>query len=114
MSLESTPDFVAQGHDWMNALAKWLDAQFALGVVLLKFSRSASFTEPHGYCIASGPTQGYPKHSVVWRNGRIVHDPHPSRPGLHRIDDLLVFTVPNPTVHIRKVNGRSRPAVGPN
>lgn len=107
--LEATPNFLVQESDWLDALAKWLDVQFAMSVVLLKFGDTPSFTQPRGYCVASGPTRRYPKHSVVWLEGRIVHDPHPARPGLNRIDDLLVFTVPNPIVLIRNGNGRSQP-----
>lgn len=111
LPLDATPDFIRTGSDWLEALAQWLDAQFAMSVLLLKFTGNPSFTRPNGYCIASGPTLGYPKHSVVWLDGRIIHDPHPSRPGLQRIDDLLVFTVPDPIAQTRNVNGRRRPRI---
>lgn len=111
LPLDSTPNFVAEESDWLGALAKWLQSQFAMGVLLLKLGDDPSSTRPQGYCIASGPTHGYLKHSVVWLDGHIVHDPHPARPGLKGIDDLLVFTVPNPASRTRSLNGHRRPTM---
>jgi len=35
---------------------------------------------------------------VVWRNGKIVHDPHPSRAGLKEIDMYDMFVVRDPKI----------------
>ena len=101
LPIDSVPNFFLHGTDWLEALDKWLDVRFGLSVVLLKFHREPGFTRPRGWCIASGPTSGYPKHSVVWRDGSILHDPHPERPGLHHLQDLLVITVPDPAAIAR-------------
>jgi len=45
---------------------------------------------PHGFSIATGPgPRGFP-HATVAHCGDIVHDPHPSRDGLLKIQDYEV------------------------
>ena len=53
---------------------------------------------PAGYSIASGMADRGVMHSCVAMNGEIVHDPHPSRAGLHAIDyyEVLVRLAPRP------------------
>jgi hypothetical protein len=44
--------------------------------------------------IASGPSPRGPfDHAVVYRDGELVHDPHPSRDGVERVT-WLIFVVP--------------------
>jgi hypothetical protein len=95
--LDETPHFLRDAPDaWLDALDRWLADRFGLAAVLVRLTDPPACTLPRGYCIASGPAPGYPKHSVVWHNGRLAHDPHPGRIGLTRAADLILFTVPDP------------------
>ena len=53
--------------------------------------------------IASGPsprgTKDWHRHAVVWRNGKIIHDPHPSKAGLENIEMYGVFIELTPEKH---------------
>ena len=52
------------------------------------------------WTIASGPsprgTKEWHRHAVVWRNGEIVHDPHPAGGGLKEIEMYGLFILKNP------------------
>lgn len=44
-------------------------------------------------------TKKWHRHGVVWRNGKIMHDPHPSGDGLSEIDMYGIFIMMNPAKH---------------
>lgn len=46
---------------------------------------------PKGYSIISGKANRGLYHSTVGYDGKIVHDPHPSRDGLINIVDYIIF-----------------------
>lgn len=49
---------------------------------------------PHTHCaygMAWGPTTRGTRHAVCWADGRMVHDPHPSRAGLLHVSELIAF-----------------------
>jgi len=47
---------------------------------------------PRGYCIASGDAARGVTHSVVYFDGTLVHDPHPSRDGLLNEQSYITLT----------------------
>lgn len=59
------------------------------------------------WAIASGPsprgTEEWHRHAVVWRNGKIIHDPHPSQSGLEKIETYGVFIELAPETHHKKI-----------
>lgn len=67
-------------------LQVWADAAgFEVGLLDADYSYTFDWSDRH--MIASGPSPRHEgsTHSVVWyggRDGRVVHDPHPSRDGL--------------------------------
>jgi len=78
---------------------------------------SIAFQEDHDpkeflkdcWVIASGPsprgTEEWHRHAVVWKNGKIVHDPHPSRAGLKEIDTYDMFIIKDPKELIGRRKG---------
>lgn len=46
---------------------------------------------PVGYHEMSGPTPRGHTHSVVGKDGKMVHDPHPDRTGLLKVDGYSIF-----------------------
>ena len=70
---------------------------------------------PQGYAIASGPSPRGVDHSCVSLDGRIVHDPHPSRAGLVSIEyyaKLLPVIWPAGHVLMSEADGPHRPPEG--
>jgi len=53
------------------------------------------------WVIATGPsphgTEEWHRHGVVWYNGKVEHDPHPSNQGLKEIDMYGVFILKDPS-----------------
>jgi hypothetical protein len=43
---------------------------------------------PRGYYLASGPAERGCKHIVIMHEGKLAHDPHPSRAGLVSIEAI--------------------------
>ncbi|MET7944358.1 hypothetical protein [Streptomyces sp. NPDC005302] len=56
--------------------------------------------EPCAYGMAFGFSERGVRHAVCWIDGRIAHDPHPSRRGLVTLTELIAFhpVQPRPTV----------------
>lgn len=49
-------------------------------------------TPPKGYAMANGISPRGIRHSVIVKDGRFFHDPHPSREFLTKINDYWLFT----------------------
>ncbi|MFI1535557.1 hypothetical protein [Streptomyces anandii] len=49
------------------------------------------------YGMAWGPSERGVRHAVCWVDGRMAHDPHPSRAGLLRVTELIAFTPAPPS-----------------
>ncbi len=80
-------------------------SQFELSYIDLSMSEGHDPKDFFKDCwiIATGPspraTKEWHRHAVVWRNGKTVHDPHPSGNGLIKIDMYGVFIKKNPAQH---------------
>lgn len=75
--------------DWMNerGLAVWL---------------KHGHTPFEGYYLASGPSPRGVSHMVVYLNGDLAHDPHPSRAGILSVDWTRILVPTNPARAIPK------------
>ena len=68
-----------------------------LGVVRIPYSESAWKTIRRGaWCILFGVSPRELLHAVVGKDGVMVHDPHPSRAGLRRIEGVDLFVARSP------------------
>lgn len=80
MPLEDVPEFEEMARDkWQIALWNWLNAR--------GYSLFVCYPEdaPQGYVIANGMSPRGLSHSVIYKNGKLVHDPHPSRAGIESV-----------------------------
>jgi len=82
--LETMPNFCAlEGGHWMTETNKWLSIH---GIVcstwnVYPFGQHPEYAE--AVTIASGKSPRGPwNHSVIWKNKKVLWDPHPSRAGL--------------------------------
>jgi len=89
LSLERVPWFMGPG-SWSERFEKWLEPFGFYPLWLEKFT-------PAGWAIAGGVcSRG--NHAVVTYGGETIHDPHPSRDGLTRIEDWTLF-IPFDPIH---------------
>ena len=77
---------------WYLALEEWLET---IGFYLLRWDYEITLP---GYYIANGPSPRGVEHSVVYRNGKCVHDPHPSRSGLDKVTSVWAFLSLDPAM----------------
>jgi hypothetical protein len=83
--LEDIPHFLSD--DWYAEYRVWLRAK---GWNLIWWDAGAG-AEPPGIAIASGTSERGLPHSVVYRDGVLTHDPHPSDAGLSELQYWLLL-----------------------
>ena len=101
------PEDPTDGHTYCKNLREFV-SQFGLSYIDLAMNEGHKPEEFFKDCwvIATGlsprATEGWHRHGVVWRNGKIVHDPHPSNAGLETIDMYGVFINKDPSISKKK------------
>ena len=87
--VQEVPGFVDLRDDrdglWQDRLDAWL---WPMGLVSASAPPGAP---PPGFSVAHGLSVKGNEHAVVAEDGCVVHDPHPSRTGLARVDGYLFF-----------------------
>jgi hypothetical protein len=84
IDIDDVPHFAEHRHDWILCLRAFA-ALHGYDV----WHRSPDRYVPFG--LAIGPTARGTEHAVVWRDGEMAWDPHPSRAGLTKVHDLYAF-----------------------
>lgn len=90
-ALEHPPSTPDGNGTWRTSL--WLGKQ---GYSLIRFSKDApTWTDDNVLYMASGPSPRNPEtgHTVVYDGVKVVHDPHPSRDGLHKGQITAVWLI---------------------
>jgi hypothetical protein len=89
LPIEDVPYFMgSDGEGWFDRLSVWLSER---GLYALYYDTSDRNTYwPDGYYILGGESVRGP-HAVVAKGKDVVHDPHHSRAGLYRREDITVI-----------------------
>lgn len=88
IELAAVPHF-GTDDEWFNRFTKWMVDYFHLQPLELQLPTGDPII---GYYIINGPSaNGDFWHSVVGKDGKIVHDPHPSRNALKNPETITVF-----------------------
>lgn len=107
--LADVPDFTKAGPTedcWFAALRDWL-ASRGWGLLSVKADPHVLSQRPMGLLMVGGTSPRGLFHQTIWRDGAMVHDPHPSRSGIEKpldIDiiyplDPAAFTLTEPHIH---------------
>jgi hypothetical protein len=85
LSPTDVPHFVKNQpeDEWYDT---WEQFMVAHGVKPIMIISGDIPPRPRGYYLASGPADRGCKHIVIMNDGKLVHDPHPSRAGLTKIE----------------------------
>jgi hypothetical protein len=86
------PDRVGTGEEWMANIARWLVPR-GFYLIVLEYMPDAPVPGLH---IQGGMSERGLKHAVIAEGSRIVHDPHPSRAGLTRPEDVQILVPLDP------------------
>lgn len=66
---------------------------YGFGIITLQYDLSVSL---RGYLIVGGMTDRGFNHAVIYKNGNLWHDPHPSRDGIKKIEEIDIVYKLNP------------------
>lgn len=83
LPLDEVPHFV-EYDDWLERLAEFCTAHGYQPIMRPPDTDVA-------YGMAWGPSERGVRHAVVWADGAMAWDPHPSRAGLERVTELIAF-----------------------
>lgn len=91
IELDQVPDFSKYNAEWIDYFEKWCLGR--LGYVPVMYDGREGRLPPirHAYHFIGGLSPRGLMHSVIGRNGNMVHDPHPSGEGLATIEDYTFF-----------------------
>lgn len=88
--LAAVPNFVERGFEWELWFMDWLEEN---GWETFRFPGDHA---PECLYLASGPSPRGVSHMVVMRDGKLVHDPHPSRAGIEKVDWVRILVPLDP------------------
>jgi len=94
--IDSFPEFENMGRDWWNPFQKSLGEH---GYMCHGFGKPEDMDNPElapgvdGYIVVSGGSpRGYSRgHAVIYKDGEMVHDPHPSREGITGLNGFYMI-----------------------
>lgn len=99
LDLDDVPNFAAvpgDGYEWWDAVQDWLRGRGYFALVV-EDEKMLSFRYPT-YTVVSGKSpRGDFEHVVVYRNGQMVHDPHPSKDGIETVTSAWFLVPLNPS-----------------
>lgn len=97
IEISDVPEFEEMFHTehWFQKIEEWF---LGLGVELIRFKEDPKLK---GYYLVSGDSpRGNFLHMVVYKNGKMVHDPHPSGDGINSLYDVWVLIQIDPSKYI--------------
>lgn len=100
LPIDAVPHFMEEP-DWWSAFRSWLHQELdydALFIPLSSINGAEWLRDIVAPCIVSGPADRGLDHATVWDRGAPFHDPHPSRSGLLKINDAIVFMPLRPSL----------------
>lgn len=93
--IESIP-VVGNDDQWANEIKVWAE-DMNLGFMVFNVPNEDYFLSVHrGYSICSGLSTRGILHAVIYRDGRLWHDPHPDSNGIVKVDYVDFFYPLNP------------------
>lgn len=99
LPLTDVPHFLEiapRPEEWEFAFMDWLEER---GVGYIRREGEWIF---EGFYLASGPSARGVHHMVVYRDGKLAHDPHPSRVGILSVSQVFILCPHDPaTIPLR-------------
>lgn len=92
LPLSEVPEFENMGKNkWFQEVKDWLEK---IGFTLLEWQGE---TWLPGYYLAMGISERGVKHQVVFKGDVLAHDPHPSRAGIKKVDEVWALLPIDPS-----------------
>lgn len=96
--LAEVPNFAAMEGDDNGkyvAQARWLHERGWALITIVNW-QALPWPPTKGYYIAGGTSPRGLRHGVIYKDGKLWHDPHPSRGGIASVDDIDLLYPLNP------------------
>lgn len=92
MDSNDVPHFVQDnpGDTWYEIWEKFMQEHGITPIMII--GPWEKVPKPSGFYLASGPAERGCKHIVIMWDGKVVHDPHPSRAGLQEIEAIWILS----------------------
>ena len=100
LSLEDVPVFCGICGDWWGAYIDWLEKR---GLTSQCYEYNEDYPPRMLHTATGKSPRGKWNHCVVWFNGKMVHDPHPSREGLDGLPETYDVITPIDISKWRKI-----------
>jgi len=108
LPIEDVPNFFdIAGEDdamWWGAVRDWLRVR-GFGIMSLDLTNPSFISVFEGWFIVCGKSSRGLDHATLWRNGEMMHDPHPSQCGLIKPDTVDLLYPLDPSRLTMKVRG---------
>lgn len=72
---------------WWDAVRDWLRPR-GFGIISLALNDTEWLKNTDGLFIVSGNSERGLFHATIWKNGQIIHDPHPSKTGIVKAETM--------------------------
>lgn len=97
LTLDQVPDFRANGDD---ALSFWDAFETFINSHGFEVMMLPGDYAPDALYLASGLSPRGVHHMVVMRGGKLVHDPHPSKAGIGRVEQVRILVPFDPAERV--------------
>lgn len=91
LPLSDIPEFEDMEGDWWPNLMNWLES---LGFYIIQWREEVCL---QGYYLCAGMSERGVNHQVVYKNGKLVHDPHPSKTGIKKVNEVWALLPIDPS-----------------
>ena len=108
ITIDDVPNFFEISNndkEWWIELRKWL-ATHHFGIMTINFEQGWA-ERFNGYLIVSGISQRDIFHATIWKNGKMVHDPHSSKSGIKKPEQIDIIYCLDPSKYTYKVKSNA-------
>ena len=95
--LDEVPNFMSQGDSRFFKILKKYFSDLNIDLINVHPDYQEDIYDHYAIAIGTSPRNKKQNHSVVWFQGKVVHDPHPDNSGIaSKPKSFWIFTVKNP------------------
>jgi len=102
IDIEKAPTFRGPKGEWYIKYKRWLN-QFGLDLVAISNWDDFPEGRPKVYAMVGGTSPRGLKHSVIYFDGDMVHDPHPEGGGVKDITDWIYLVPKFPNIQSKTI-----------
>lgn len=100
MPLSEIPNFNKPTEDaWWFRFGEWMRVRGWHPVMLDNGGAGPGIAGPC-FSLVGGDSPRGVLHQTIWKDGRMVHDPHPSRDGLNNVSDVILLVPLDPAAFV--------------